>query len=287
MADQNENQEMEDLDQVTSTWPRPPPFYKDFTATNLARLADLKREHAETTNPPFSSSSDNNATKKEDDDEDILSQRLTGLPSNLRNLQPPLPPDEGAWRVFGDPYRLVQPLPKLEEGGEIRPVVSGGGLASAADGSGGEDKHFDRATVLKRIAKSLLLNFLELVGILSQNAMDASEKVKDIRDLFYNFHHLINEYRPHQARESLIAMMQAQLDRTRAETTAIRDSKEKVERLLEGLGSLKIDHPHPPEQDSTTMPTDVATAAAASQTNGRGMGELEKEMWRMLVEPAV
>ncbi|KAK7995597.1 hypothetical protein PG990_014370 [Apiospora arundinis] len=288
MADQNENQEMEDLDQVTSTWPRPPPFYKDFTATNLARLADLKREHAETTNPPSSSASDNNATKKEDDDDDILSQRLTGLPSNLRNLQPPLPPDEGAWRVFGDPYRLVQPLPKLEEGGEIRPVVSGGGLASAADGGGGEDKHFDRATVLKRIAKSLLLNFLELVGILSQNAMDASEKVKDIRDLFYNFHHLINEYRPHQARESLIAMMQAQLDRTRAETTAIRDSKEKVERLLEGLGSLKIDHPHPPEQDSTTMPTDVATAtAAASQTNGRGMSELEEEIWGMLVEPAV
>ncbi|KAK7993312.1 PI31 proteasome regulator [Apiospora arundinis] len=313
MADQNENQEMEDLDQVTSTWPRPPPFYKDFTATNLARLADLKREHAETTNPPSSSSDNNNATKKEDEDYDILSQRLTGLPSNLRNLQPPLPPDEGAWRVFGDPYRLVQPLPKLEEGGEIRPVVSGGGLASAADGSGGEDKHFDRATVLKRIAKSLLLNFLELVGILSQNAMDvsslsflllatfygvylylmtreikqASEKVKDIRDLFYNFHHLINEYRPHQARESLIAMMQAQLDRTRAETTAIRDSKEKVERLLEGLGSLKIDHPHPPEQDTTTMPTDIAATAAASQTNGRGMGELEEEMWGMLVEPAV
>jgi mediator of RNA polymerase II transcription subunit 7 len=35
--------------------------------------------------------------------------------------------------------------------------------------------------------------------------------------------------------------MQSQLDRTRAETNAIRDVKEKVERILEGLGSLKMD----------------------------------------------
>ncbi|KAK8062173.1 MED7-member of RNA polymerase II transcriptional regulation mediator complex [Apiospora hydei] len=262
MADPNEAQEMQDLDQITSTWPRPPPFYKNFTADNLARLADLKRERAETSNPPSNPDAGTNNNK-----DDILSQRLTGLPANLRNLQPPLPPDEGAWRIFGDPYRLVQPLPKLEEGARFGPWWQMR-----------DDKHFDRATVLKRIAKSLLLNFLELVGILGQNAMDASEKVKDIRDLFYNFHHLINEYRPHQARESLIATMQAQLDRLRAETTAIRDSKEKVERMLEGLGSLKIDQ------------EEVAAAAAAATTTttdksgaaGRGMGELEDEMWGVL-----
>ncbi|KAK7959875.1 uncharacterized protein PG986_004729 [Apiospora aurea] len=276
MADPNGGQEMQDLDQITSTWPRPPPFYKDFTADNLARLADLKRERAETSNPPSNPDADTNNSNRDD----VLSHRLTGLPANLRNLQPPAAPDEGAWRIFGDPYRLVQPLPKLEEGGEIRPVVANGGLL--ADGER-DDKHFDRATVLKRIAKSLLLNFLELVGILGQNAMDASEKVKDIRDLFYNFHHLINEYRPHQARESLIATMQAQLDRLRAETTAIRDSKEKVERMLEGLGSLKID------QEEVAAAASATTAAAdkAGASAGRGMGELEDEMWGSLVEPAV
>jgi mediator of RNA polymerase II transcription subunit 7 len=36
-------------------------------------------------------------------------------------------------------------------------------------------------------------------------------------------------------------MMQSQLDRTRAETNAIRDAREKVERVLEGLGSLKLE----------------------------------------------
>lgn len=69
----------------------------------------------------------------------------------------------------------------------------------------------------------------------------AEGKVNDIRDMLINFHHLINEYRPHQARESLISMMQAQLDRTRAETNAIRDAKDKAERIMEGLGSLKVE----------------------------------------------
>lgn len=69
----------------------------------------------------------------------------------------------------------------------------------------------------------------------------AETKVNDIRDMLINFHHLINEYRPHQARESLISMMQAQLDRTRAETNAIRDAKDKAERIMEGLGSLKVE----------------------------------------------
>lgn len=55
-----------------------------------------------------------------------------------------------------------------------------------------------------------------------------------------NLHHLLNEYRPHQARESLIMMMQDQLDRSRAETQGIRDMKEKVDGILEGLSQAKL-----------------------------------------------
>ena len=63
-----------------------------------------------------------------------------------------------------------------------------------------------------------------------------AEKVDHIKTLFVNFHHLLNEYRPHQARESLILMMQDQLERSRAETKGIREMKGKVEAILEGLG---------------------------------------------------
>ena len=96
-------------------------------------------------------------------------------------------------------------------------------------------QHSDRAFVLKRIAKSLLLNFLELVGILSQNPEQYMEKIQDLRTLFINFHHILNGYRPHQARESLILMMQDQLEKSRAEMRGIMEGKEKVEKILEGL----------------------------------------------------
>ena len=66
------------------------------------------------------------------------------------------------------------------------------------------------------------------------------EKLLDIKTLNINFHHLLNEYRPHQARESLILMMQDQLERSRAETEGITRMKAEVEALLEGLGAAKL-----------------------------------------------
>lgn len=66
------------------------------------------------------------------------------------------------------------------------------------------------------------------------------EKVDDLKTLFVNFHHLLNEYRPHQARESLILMMREQLERSRAETRGVREAKRKVESVLEGLAAVGV-----------------------------------------------
>ncbi|KAI0483815.1 mediator complex, subunit Med7 [Xylaria cf. heliscus] len=212
----------EEQQQTASTWPPPPPFWKAFTPENIARIEDLRKEAAE-----------NSDTQ---DTQDTSSVRIDGLPRELRNLQPPPEPEDGEWRVFGDKYRLQDELPQLEDG-EIRRLFPN------PDERDQDGKHFDRATILKRLAKSLLLNFLELTGLLATNPEAAEDKVTDIRDLFINFHHLINEYRPHQARESLITLMQSQLDRTRAETNGIRDAKDHAERVLEGLGSITIEEP--------------------------------------------
>ncbi|KAI1116546.1 mediator complex, subunit Med7 [Nemania sp. NC0429] len=219
--------------QLAATWPPPPPFWKDFTPENIAAIEERRKEAAERSG-----------------EQDVSKVRLDGLPRELRNLQPPAEPDNGEWRVFGNKYTLQDELPRLEDG-EIRRLFPD---PEERDQDG---KHFDRATILKRLAKSLVLNFLELAGLLATYPQGAEDKITDLRDLFINFHHLINEYRPHQARESLISMMQSQLDRTRAETNAIRDAKDKTERVLEGLGSLTIeDHIHDPtpEEDDSYGP---------------------------------
>ncbi|KAI5866027.1 MED7-domain-containing protein [Durotheca rogersii] len=208
--------EEELVQQSSSTWPPPPPFWQAFTPENIARIEKSRQQQAE-----------------REGVEDASNVRLHDLPRELRALQPPLEPADGEWRVFGDKYRLVDELPKLEDM-QIRRLFPN------PEDRDRDGKHFDRALILKRLAKSLLLNFLELMGLFAINPEAAQDKITDIRDMFINFHHLINEYRPHQARESLISMMQAQLDRTRAETNAIRDAKDKTERIMEGLGSLKF-----------------------------------------------
>ncbi|KAI0026029.1 mediator complex, subunit Med7 [Xylariomycetidae sp. FL0641] len=233
----------EEQAQVSSTWPPPPPFWKSFTPENIARIEDLRRE-----------------TASREGLDDPSKARIEGLPAPLRHLQPPLEPEDGKWRLFGSPYQLEDELPRLEDT-QIRRLFPN---SEERDQDG---KHFDRATILKRLAKSLLLNFLELTGLLASAPEKAEDKITDIRDLFINFHHLINEYRPHQARESLISMMQAQLDRTRAETNAIRAAKDKAERILEGLGSLKVEDP---VAGAAPSPKDVWTC--------------DRELWGVLDE---
>lgn len=86
----------------------------------------------------------------------------------------------------------------------------------------------------------MLLNFLELMGHMSLDPRFAEDKVSDIRTLFINFHHVLNEYRPHQAREQAISLMQDRLDKIRAETTAINAQVDKAKRVLEGLASIEV-----------------------------------------------
>ncbi|KAL6887208.1 MED7 domain-containing protein [Trichoderma longibrachiatum] len=220
---------------LASTFPNPPEFWKDFTQDNIAELVELKLARG-----PL-------------DQDDASNGRIPDLPEHLRHLQPPPEPADGRWRVFGDQYVLDDKLPTLEEQGiQNLPATASSGAKDA--------KHYDRAFELKRLVKSLLLNFLELNGILARNPADAEAKVLDIRTLFINIHHILNEYRPHQARESAIEMMQDHLDRTRTETAAIRTQVDKARKVLEGLGSLDLSlfqQQQKQQLDATPFETDL------------------------------
>ena len=63
-----------------------------------------------------------------------------------------------------------------------------------------------------RFLQSILVNFLDLLDLLIRcpESPKREEKIEDLNLLFIHMHHLINEFRPHQARETLRVMLHVQ-----------------------------------------------------------------------------
>lgn len=146
----------------------------------------------------------------------------------LRYLVPPEPPRDGKYSSFGQTIDLHAPPASLESAGidQLYPTHP--------------DVRLNPQPHLISLARSLLTTFLSLTGTLSQNPELYEGTVTDLQTIMYNMHDLINQYRPHQARASLILVMEARVERMKAEIQSIDESKEKVARLLLGLqeGSL-------------------------------------------------
>eukprot|EP00124_Ichthyophonus_hoferi_P002319 Ihof_evm12s152 gene=Ihof_evmTU12s152 len=79
-------------------------------------------------------------------------------------------------------------------------------------------ENFDVKAELKKIAMSLLFNYMDLIKSLVDNPTEWRDHFTRIVILLQNFQTLLNEYRPHQARETLKSMMEAQ--RQRRQNTA-------------------------------------------------------------------
>lgn len=192
-------EEQQQQQQLISPFPAPPPFYEHFTKQNRNRLRQLHKEDS-----------------SEDD-----------VPPELRYLIPPQPPSTSKFAVFGQEIDLEAPAPTLEE-------------------SGIEQLYPDHPSVttnpqphLLALARSLLTTFLSLTGILSANPELYEERVMDIQAIVFNMHSLINQYRPHQARESLIMLMEERAEKMRAEVRGIEEGRERVAKLLEGMKAME------------------------------------------------
>ncbi|XP_011207035.1 mediator of RNA polymerase II transcription subunit 7 [Bactrocera dorsalis] len=122
-----------------------------------------------------------------------------------RNRTPrPPPPMQDTYSMFGIQYNNEEMIRSLESQNIKRLIPI----------------HFDRRKELKKLNHSLFVNFLDLIDLLIQypDSPRRTEKIDDLSLLFVHMHHLLNEFRPHQARETLRVMMEMQ-KRQRVETT--------------------------------------------------------------------
>ncbi|KAJ5205157.1 Mediator complex subunit Med7 [Penicillium cf. griseofulvum] len=207
---------------VNAAFAPPPPLWKHFTPENIDRVEQIKAEASRGEDGRL------NKNKKWSPAE----LRALEIPSELRYLVPPDIP-EGQYSVFGELQTLSTALPSLQEQGieQLYPEPP----AAGTDQNLQPSPPLNHAYYLLKISKSLLLNFLEFTGILSVSPEQFESKVEDLRNLFINAHHLLNLYRPHQARESLIMMMEEQLNHSREEMKQMDKVKVEVESLLEQL----------------------------------------------------
>ncbi|XP_055922971.1 mediator of RNA polymerase II transcription subunit 7 [Eupeodes corollae] len=137
-----------------------------------------------------------------------------------RNRVPRHPPSiNDTYFMFGAQYSNEEMIRSLESQGIKRLIP----------------QHFDRRKELKKLNHSLFVNFLDLVDLLIQfpDSPRRTEKIDDLSLLFVHMHHLLNEFRPHQARETLRVMMEMQ-KRQRIETcTRFQKHLEKVRDLVQ------------------------------------------------------
>ena len=63
-----------------------------------------------------------------------------------------------------------------------------------------------------------------MLEILTSENPDASSKLLEIKTIMINFHHLLNIYRNHQARDTLIYMMTQQISKKREQIKHLKTS---------------------------------------------------------------
>jgi len=108
----------------------------------------------------------------------------------------------------------------------------------------------------------MLVKYLQLIKSLVQSPGDYEEKVKELKVVMMNFQHLLNQYRPHEARETIIKMLEKQLERRKEvlallkERAAAADAKvtDAKSRLAKQLSRI--------DQDSIPSSSEVFTNEA-------------------------
>ncbi|XP_065857751.1 mediator of RNA polymerase II transcription subunit 7a-like [Euphorbia lathyris] len=145
--------------------------------------------------------------------------------TNPKSAPEPPPPIDGNYSCFGATYTTDYVLPSLEEQG-VRQLYPQG-------------PNVDFKKELRALNRELQLHILELADVLVERPSQYARRVEDISLIFKNLHHLLNSLRPHQARATLIHILELQIQRRKQAVEDIKRRREEAQELLkEALGTL-------------------------------------------------
>jgi len=192
---------------ISALYPPPPPYLKFFTSKNVEKLKELRE------------------TKSDEE----IHQQVKG--TELQFLIPPTKPEGESYRSFGSVWSFKDKFIDLKASGiqQLYPNF----ISEEND----QDEVFshERLTEMKKMTKSLLLNFLELLGIVAKNPSYANQKIEHIRIILINLHYLLNSYRLHQSREILILEMESKIQQDKAEIENIETVCARIEEKVRTL----------------------------------------------------
>ena len=188
---------------ISAAFPAPPPFYRSFTPENLASLQRFLDPSSQSSTDTLRSSGLS-----------ILSiADTTSLPTELRHLIPPTTSDDGKYRSFGTLH-------------DIDPVIY-------------SPQQIPTRENLLNLTDRLMRLYHRYVQILATNPSGELwvPQWEEIKRTFEDVHKVINEYRPHEARESLITRYENQIKQVTEETQRVRRSVERARKVVGELGS--------------------------------------------------
>lgn len=238
----------EEEEVITNYFPDPPPFYKYFTAENQEHIRQIEKEAG-------ANDKDSQPNITRPFGATLSVDQILALPPELRYFIPPEPPaDDEEFTVFNEGTKakgaevFMKNMEYIRQMLKVEAVLddwqyeqmypSAATQTSSQPDSSSTVATLDRQNYLLRFIRSIMLSYITLLGVMASDATSPlkDEKLRDILNMVANMHSLINEYRPHQARESLIRKMENQVERKRNEIECVRKMSDKVRDVLEGFG---------------------------------------------------
>lgn len=225
-------------------FPAPPALWKHFTSSNLEQLQEREEQ---------------------------VDFEHTELPYSLAVLRPP-PTPAGAYTVFNTTY-ANPPEPTLPQPSEL--LFDPADLTRSGPSANGRP----HVRMLLLLLKSLNLNFLEFMTIMADDPASWEPKMRDIGMILENIMAVINLLRPHQARESVKAMLEKRLKEGREEMEKCDEMKGKIEEFLS-----KVEEEGRMEKVESETQNGLGVNGAQSAANQRKTEEIEKarRLWTML-----